>query len=195
VQYPGADDAALVAFARAANMAHLSALELLEVRFTDAGLRYFAARTETAQLRTLIITPHGGLSVPRTKFTAAGVLAMLNSPRLPRLDRLDLEVNTPARFGLEALFADPGLKKLRVLNLEFPVPAAVVFACPHLTNLRTLHLEDTTATPADVDALLASPAFAQLKELTLALPGRLPQASAKKLRARFGPDLVLKYSD
>jgi uncharacterized protein (TIGR02996 family) len=195
VQYPGADDAALGAFARAPNMAHLSGLELEGVRFTDAGLRAFADTTGTANLRAVIITPRGGLSEPKTRFSAAGVLALFNSRRLPRLDRLDLAVSTGARFDTQAFFADAGLKKLRELSFQVPVPAAQVVSCPHLVNLRVLHLEDTTVTPADVDALLASPTFAQLKELSLALPGRVPSASAKKLRARFGTGLKLEYSD
>ena len=58
------------------------------------GLKAFAKSTRTANLRSLTISNDGGLSTKKPKFTAAGVLALLNSARLPRLGTLDLDVNS-----------------------------------------------------------------------------------------------------
>ena len=195
VQYPGADDAGLVAFGRASNLDHLSGLELQEVRFSDAGLRSFAETTAMTRLRSLTITTEGGLTDIRPKFTAAGILALLGSHHLPRLDALDIGGISAARFDTAMFFADAGLKRLTALTLGCRVPLADVVACPHLSNLRRLTLEDCVMTDADANALLTSPTFANLTALVLTLPTPLSAATEKKLNKRFGKGLMLEYED
>jgi uncharacterized protein (TIGR02996 family) len=195
VQYPGADDRALAAFASSPNFAHLSGLDFQEVRLTDAGLRDFAKTTNTARLREVAISTEGGLTHTKAKFTAAGVLALLHSDRLPHLDALDIECGSAAKFGMEPFLADTGLRKLRKLRLGIHLPASEVLPCPHLANLHTLELVDASCTDADVSTLLGSPTFAGLKTLWLVTSTRLAPATVKKLEARFGDGLRLENDE
>jgi uncharacterized protein (TIGR02996 family) len=193
--YPGADDAALAAFARSEQLAHLSKLELREVKFSDAGLRDFAKNARTPGLRSLTLSSEGALGHTKPRFTAAGVVALLQSDRLPRLDALEITRQSAEKFGLKKLLADPALARLKTLSLVMPVKAAEVLASPHLKNLQSLQLHDAGMTDADADALLSSRTFAKLRELDLYLDSRLGPTSEKKLRDRFGEALTLEYSD
>ncbi len=193
ILYYGADDNALAVFGQAPNMAHLSGLDLQEVGVTDKGLRAFAEKGNMPNLRKLDMNPNGALTKRKAKFSAAGILALLNSGRFPLLDKLHIEDVPAAKFGAAEFFADPALKQLTKLCLEPGCPMKLIAACPHLTNLRELRVHDTTLTNDDVDALLANPALGNLKELVLTLTART--ANEKKLRERFGNGLVLDTMD
>jgi uncharacterized protein (TIGR02996 family) len=190
LQYPGPDDAMLAAVGAATECAHLSELKFDEVSITDAGLKAFAASTGTARLRTVHISTSGSLTQKKPKFTAAGVLALLHSDRLPRLDTLELDTGT-SRFDLGPLFADPALQRLTKLWLDSRTPLADVVASPHLTNLSVLVLLNTQVAPEAVEKLVG-PAFAKLNEVFLRTRDPLPAATAKKLRKRFGDGLLLQ---
>lgn len=195
LNYPGADDAALTVFAHSEQLVHLSKLELREAKFTDAGLRHFAMNARTARLRALTLSTEGALGHTKAKFTAAGVLTLLKSDRLPRLDSLEVTHQSAERFGLKEFLDNPTLAKLQTLSLVMPVKVTEMFACPHLKHLHSLQLHDAEMTDADADRLLASRTFAKLRELDLCLSSRLAPASEKKLRARFGGGLTFKYGD
>jgi hypothetical protein len=135
----------------------------------------------------------------RGKYTVAGVLAVLNSVRFPLLAELDLEQDQPARFGWQAFFADPGLKRLETLRVRLGtnVSIAPLASCPHLASVRELRVNSSLVTDADAGALLANPALAGLSQLHMygmnwGRP-RLSGHAEERLRARFGPD-VLDYS-
>jgi uncharacterized protein (TIGR02996 family) len=195
VIYPEADDKFLRAFGGAENCAHLSSIELENPQITDTGLRAFARTTGTRRLCRFALT-----MVPswrtRRKYTATGILALLESDRFP-LDALCL-TSEQAKFDYAALLASPHLKRLTRLTLGTSVPVGAVAACPHLTGLRELAVEQSVVENADVDALLASPALKSLEKLTLwdmnAQKPRLSQASHKKLRDRFDTSLKFDYS-
>lgn len=193
VQYPGADDAMLVALGASPTCAHLGGFEFGTVSFTDKGLNAFAADALTANLRRLTISTEGGLTSKKAKFTAAGVAALLNSDRLPRLEHLDLDVTT-AKFDVNPLFAAPGAGKLRSLQLSPRVRVADLVASPHLANLESLSLLAADMTDADATALVG-PAFARLADVSLNLNESLDAAAEKALRRRFGDRLMLEYLD
>jgi uncharacterized protein (TIGR02996 family) len=195
LSYPGADDAALAAFARSGNLAHLSELQLREVKCTDAGLRDFAKNTSTSRLRALTLSSEGALGHTKPKFTAGGVIALLKSDRFPLLDSLEITRQSAEKFGLKKLLADPALARLKTLSLVVPVKAAEVLASPHLKNLHSLQLHDAEMTDSDADKLLASRTFTKLRELVLYLDSRLSPATEKKLRDRFGEGLTFEYTD
>ena len=90
VQYPGADDKALAAFAKSPYCHHFTKLNLEEVKVTDAGLKSFAKSTDMNRLRAITISTDRVLTYTKPKFTAAGVLALLHSKRVPKLSHLKL---------------------------------------------------------------------------------------------------------
>jgi uncharacterized protein (TIGR02996 family) len=192
--YAGADDRALALFGKSPHFAHLSSILLDEVTVTDSGLRAFAETTDLARLRAF------GLSVnrPRQRYTASGLLAVLKSARLPLLDTLSLFGGQPERFGYQQLLADPLLSRLTTFHLGFGAPLSPVVACPHLTNLRELTGSHITITDVHTETLLGNRAFGKLTTLSLdhLNPNgrRLSAAVARKLRARFGKGLTLKYA-
>jgi uncharacterized protein (TIGR02996 family) len=194
IHYNGADDKMLAALATAPNCAHLATLNLSEVSFTDPGLKAFATTTQTANLRKLTISTEGALTSKKAKFTAAGVLALLNSDRLPRIDHLDIDASTK-KFDVRPLFADPGIGKLKSLWLSPLTRVADVVASRHLKNLTTLILNDAEMSDADAEALLASKTLAKLTELSVTVPDRLDPATEKKLEKRFGGSLMLEYDE
>lgn len=195
VIYPQADDKFLRAFGGSEYCTHLSSIELADPQITDGGLREFARTTGTRHLRRFALA-----DVPRwrtrRKYTAAGILALLESDRFP-LDTLCL-TSEPAKFGYAALLASPHLKRLTRLTLGTSVPMGAVAACPHLTGLRELAIEQSGIGNADVDVLLTNPALKNLQKLALwdinAEQLRLSQTSHKKLRDRFGTNLKIDYS-
>lgn len=193
LQLPGADDAALALIATAPNCAHLSGLNLQECAYTDKGLKAFAESTVTANLKSLCLSNEGGLDTKKAKFTVAGVLAALNSDRLPRLDHLDLEVSERS-FNVRPLFADAGVKKIKTLWVTPRVDLADLVRSPHLTNLTELILNDARMTDADADALVG-PRFAKLKDVSLTLADRPTAETKKKLKKRFGKGLTLEYEE
>jgi uncharacterized protein (TIGR02996 family) len=192
-QYPGANDKMLEALATAPDCAHLSGINFQEVELTDAGLTAFAQTTGTSRLRSVTISTVGGLTNKKAKFTAAGIGALLNSDRLPRLEFLELETASP-RFDPGPLFACAGLQKLKTLWLSCRARMADVVASRHLTNLTTLIVHETELTDADADALVG-PKFAKLGEVVLSVPEHLSPATQKKLKKRFGKGLTLEYED
>lgn len=175
-------------------MAHLSDLQLDEVKVTDAGLEAFARHSRTTKLREFQLTVAGTLKTLKGKYTAAGLLAVLESERFPRLSGLYLGAEQPAKFDWAALFASPALKRVRSLAVGGKAPLAALAACPHLTALEELLVRNAVVTDADVEALLASKA---LKKLTgFILHGanwgrpRLSPAVQKRFTDRFGPDAI-----
>lgn len=197
VGYPGADDAALAAFASSPEWAHLSGLNFREVKATDSGLKAFAETAGQTRLRRFGLAARGGMSTARGKYTAAGLLAVLESPRFPLLDTLDLESGQPPKFDYAAVLTSPAIKRLRTLRLDSGVPMAVLAACPDLTNLRELAVNSPNVTDTDVTALLANPVFANLTSVKLygvnwGRP-RLTAAVEDRFRERFG-DAALRYS-
>lgn|GEM_PF-6423014 len=105
--YPEADDTALALFGGSDTMAHLRDIELTEVKVTDAGLEAFARDSRTTKLRTFGCTVAGTMKTLKGKYTAAGLLAILESKRFPRLCELDLDTEQPAKFDWAALLASP----------------------------------------------------------------------------------------
>lgn len=192
MECPAVGDAALEAFGTSPHLAHISGLEFTEVKISDAGLITFARTTDTLRLQKFTITTASPRRYTKAKFTAAGVLALLNSPRLPALTALDVSGPTAEQFGTAEFLADAGLAKLNQLALKVRVKLADVIACPHLANLRKLRLGNTDLTDGDADALLASPTFAGLTNLMLWTHSPLPRGFERKLRARFGDDLWLR---
>jgi uncharacterized protein (TIGR02996 family) len=195
LSYPGADDDALAAFARSEELIRLSKLELREAKFSDVGLRDFAKHAATSRLRSLTLSSEGALGHTKPKFTAAGVLAVLKSDLLPRLESLEINRQSAVKFGLKKLLSDSAQGRIKTLSLVMPVKAAEVLASPHLKNLHSLQLHDAEMTAADVDRLLATRKFAKLRELYLYLDSRLAPVSETKLRDRFGDGLTLEYAD
>ncbi len=197
VQYPGADDASLAAFGASPEWAHLSELGFTQAKATDAGLKAFAKTAGQKKLRRFGFAARGGMSTARGKYTAAGLLAVLESDRFPLLDALDLESGQPAKFDYAAVLASPAMKRIRVLRIDSGVPMGALAACPNLTNLRELAINSATFTDADATALLANPALANLTKLQMyginwGRP-RLSKPVEDRLRSRFGKD-ALRYS-
>ena len=187
------DDATLRVLARSPDCAHLSALYLFSPKVTDAGLRSFAKTTAVTRLRHFGVTgaPH------RLRYTAKGVLAVLNSSRLPLLNSLTVYDWAEDSFEYAAVFRDPGAARLMRLELAGPVPLSELLTHDHFRQLRDLRLEQTTVTDADVTALLTSSTLSGLTHLRLSHvnPGRprLSKESEARLVARFGSK-VIEYS-
>jgi uncharacterized protein (TIGR02996 family) len=192
IECPAVGDAALEAFGTSPHLAHITALEFDEVKISDAGLKAFARTAGTARLRKLAVTTASPRKYTKVQFTAAGVLALLNSPRLPALTALGVGAGVAEQFGTAEFLADRSLSKLTALTFEVRGPLADVVACPHLANLRSLHLDVTNVTEADTDALLASPTFGKLTELRLYSFSPLPHGTKTKLQPRFGSNLWLR---
>lgn len=192
--YPGADDTALALFGASDAMAHLSEIDLSEVTATDAGLEAFARDSRTTKLRTFGCTVAGTMKTLKGKYTAAGLLAVLESKRFPRLCELDLGTEQPAKFDWAALFASPALKKFRTLTLGGKAPFAALAACPHFTALEALTVYNAFITDADVEALLASKVLKKLTALKFHGANwgrpRLSPAMQTRLEARFGADAI-----
>jgi len=191
VECPAVGDAALEAFGTSPHLAHISGFTFGEVGISDAGLKAFARTTGTARLREFGITTASPRRYTKPKFTAAGILALLKSKRLPALTALDVSGPTAEAFGMSEFLADAILAKLTRLELNVYVKLADVLACPHLANLRELRLLDTDVT-ADDAAALAGPARAKLTEVALLTRGPLPRGFEKALRARFGENLWIR---
>lgn len=191
IQYPGADDGAMKLFAASDACAHFSQLDLQELVATDAGLRAFADTTKMSNLKRLELSTEGGLSSKKPRFTAAGVVALVESKRLPALDELTVETSAP-RFEIGPLFASPGLKKLRKLTLEANCSLADVAASKHLTKLESLVLHGVVFVPADARALVASRGLSGLKELVINLRQTQDDDTCQLLRAHFGARLTLE---
>lgn len=189
VSYPGADDGSLYAIGDSENFAHISSLSLDNMHVTDAGLKSFAANSVTVRLRKIGLGAYGG-----GQYTVAGVLAILNSQRFPRLDSLDLIDYQPVDWS--RLFSNSGLQKLVALRLGFYFPMIALTTCKHLMNLRELVIETATITDDDVDALLNNPVFSNLSKVRMSKMNwggdRLSQPMEKRLRERFGAN-VLEY--
>ena len=187
------DDSGLAALAKSSHVGRLTSFALQQCKVTDAGLKAFAETTAMPNLR------HFGLSstLRLAKYTSAGVLAVLNSSRFPKLCDLELESEQTTTLDYKGLFANPGVKKLIRLRLGWKSEPGCAFRCPHLTNLRRMSVNSGVVTDADVDALLANPALAGLKDLWMyGMNGGKPHLSAateKRLRERFG-EHVIRYS-
>lgn len=191
--YSEADDTALALFGASDTMAHLRDLWLSQVKVTDAGLEAFARAARVTNLCSLCITPAGTMKTLKGKYTAAGLLAVLSGNRFPRLCKLYLGTEQPAKFDWGALFASPALKKLRALNLG-KAPVAALVTCPHLTALEALTVFNAFVTDADIEALLASNALKKLSALKLHGANwgrpRLSPSVQQRLTERFGADAI-----
>ncbi|MCI0705328.1 MAG: hypothetical protein L0241_30075, partial [Planctomycetia bacterium] len=190
-EYSEATEEALAEFARSPNLTQLSVLELNDATVTDAGLRDFAKNTCMANLRELSLRTPGEPKSTKLKISSKGLLEVLNSKRLPRLEALTFDGISLKQFKPDVFFADAGLKKLTELRLGIPMPMSEVLACKHLSNLRFLEVDLTETTDKDTDRLLASRTFAKLESLWLGPTTRLSAASEKKLRNRFGENLTM----
>jgi uncharacterized protein (TIGR02996 family) len=192
--YHEADDTALGLFGASEQMAHLSEIQLDEVKVTDAGLEAFARDSRTTKLRRFGCTVAGTLKTLKGKYTAAGLLAVLESKRFPRLCELDLGTEQPAKFDWAALLASLSLKKLRKLTLGGKAPFAALVACPHFTAPESLTVYNAFVTDADVEALLASKALKKLTALKFHGANwgrpRLSPAVQARFEARFGTDAI-----
>lgn len=188
------DDGSLAALAKSPHFTRLSSFELSACKVTDAGLRTFAKTATMPNLRHFALTETLRLS----KYTAAGVLAVVTSPRFPKLCDLDLESSQTKTLDHAELFADAGVNKLTRVRLGWGSEAGPAFRCPHLTNLAKLSVNSGTVTDADAEALLANTSMANLAELEMrnmnARRPRLSRAVEKRLKARFGKALSLDYS-
>jgi uncharacterized protein (TIGR02996 family) len=192
--YPEADDTALALFGGSDTMAHLRDIELTEVKVTDAGLEAFARDSRTTKLRTFGCTVAGTMKTLKGKYTAAGLLAILESKRFPRLCELDLDTEQPAKFDWAALLASPALKRFRKFTLGGKAPFAAVATCPHFTALESLTVYNAFITDADIEALLASKALKKLTALQFHGANwgrpRLTPAVQARFEARFGEGAI-----
>jgi uncharacterized protein (TIGR02996 family) len=197
VSYHEADDAALAAFGASPEWAHLSRMTFDVAKVTDAGLEAFAQDAGQTRLRQFGCSTSGGMNKVRGKYTAAGLIAILDSGRFPLLDALDLEGDAPPKFDFAALLWAPAMKRIRTLRLGSGVEMAAVAVSPSLTGLRELAVNSGRITDPDAKTLLNSPVLANLTKLEMYGMNwghpRLSKSVEDKLRARFG-ERVLTYS-
>jgi uncharacterized protein (TIGR02996 family) len=183
------DDAGLTALAASRHFARLGTFGLDGVKLTDRGLLAFADAGTMPNLRRVQLRSGG-----KAKYTAAGILAVVGSERLPRLCELDLDCDQPKSLDYKALFADARLGRLKGLQLGWKSDVGTAVRSPHLTGLEDLSANEITLTVEDIDALLANPALKNLKRLALdGVGSRLPPAPVKRLRDRFGTGLHFRY--
>ena len=160
----------------------------------DDGLRAFAATADMPNLK------HFGLTETRRlgTYTAAGILAVVTSPRFPKLCDLELESHQTSTLDYKRLFASAGLNRLTRLRLGWASDVAAAVRCPHLGKLEELSVNSSTITDADADALLANPALANLTRARMlgmnAGKARLSPSADQRLRERFGAGLRLEYT-
>jgi hypothetical protein len=194
-------------------------LTWLRARLGDDGFRALAASPHTHRLSRLVVEkPRCGdsrlhalarsISFPNLKaiglrdglwgstYTAAGLLGLLRSARLPKLDELDLSDAQGGGVEWGTLFADPAVRRLRRLRLGWGVDLDPLAACPHLTDLEACLTDSARLTEAGAIALADNPAFARLTFLQLLRlnPDRSPLGgdARRRLQERFGPALDLR---
>ena len=191
-----ADDDAVAALANSPHLGMLSVMALSHVRCSDAGLRAVANARGLANLRRFSLRAcfWGG------QFTAAGVLLVLNSERLPRLRYLRLASGMPYGFRLADVLRDAGLSRLSGLILHDeanPDAVAALAANPTASGLEELDLSSGRLDDASASALAESPHLARLKRLRLTGLNnerrRLSPAVEERLRRRFGAALEFSY--
>jgi uncharacterized protein (TIGR02996 family) len=184
------DDASLTALAASPHFTRVSTFGFDGNKLTDRGLEKFAEAATMPNLRTFKLWSGG-----KAKYTAAGVLSLLGSKRLPNLCDLELECDQPRTMKWADLFADPRVKRLKRLMIGWKGDIAAAVRSPNLCSLEELGGNDVTFTAADADALLANPALAGLKRFHLeSLDVPLTTAIKKKLRARFGDGFTTAFA-
>lgn len=182
------------ALAASPHTARLSRLEIHNPYCSDAGLAALAGSTCYPNLRAISL--NDGLRGGR--YSHAGLLGLLNSSRLPKLDELDLTGAQPVNINERHLFAGRGLSRLRVLCTGDFTNLKYVAGCKHLTSLEQLHVSESNLTDKDAQTLADNPKFARLKMVVLTqmnpdIPP-LGKTAEKALRDRFGDGLTLAYS-
>jgi uncharacterized protein (TIGR02996 family) len=192
------DDAGCAALAASPHTFRLSRLEIHRPTCTDAGLEALADSKGFANLRALALTD--GLWAGR--FTHKGLLRILNSKRLPKLDELDLSKGQEIligrdRVGWDRFFANRGLSRLHVLRVGWGVDLESVIACQRLTNLEELHISEENMLDHEALVLAENPALPRVRKVVLADMNpnapRLGLQAEKALRDRFGTGLHLTY--
>ena len=163
---------------RAAFWPHLEELEIDRCGLGNAGFaELLAGRT---RLRTL--------EAANNNVTAAGALALADSPVLAGLAKLDLWGNKLGDKGVAALVGSPKARNLRELNLsECKLTSSGITAIaesPHLANLRELDICYNDVGLNGARALAGSPHLGGLTELRVG--SKLTAAARKALKARFG---------
>jgi uncharacterized protein (TIGR02996 family) len=198
LSHSGLTDAGLAALAGAARWAGLADLGLCaNWGLTDAG---FQALAQSPHLRLeRLDLSHLRIAVAQAGYswspTAAGLTALVRSPVVRSLRRLDLSINWIGTPGVEILADAPALGRLTRLNLAScdltDAAVTALAASPHLTRLRHLDLSGNDITDAAALALARAPALDRLSRLCLR--GRLGDpvgAGRQALRGRFGDILV-----
>jgi uncharacterized protein (TIGR02996 family) len=147
------------------HLARLTALELSGMQLFDAGCQVLV--DHLVQLDGLT-----SLNLRNTHVGAPGVALVLDSPRLPHLQTLDLSANKTYFVYRGAQFlGSPSLARLRALHLGLTglgdEGAALLAANAHLDHLHTLTLPNTTLGDRGVEALAESPYLTRLTELDL----------------------------
>lgn len=182
-----ADDDALAALGFSPHLSRLGRLSLDDVDAGDAGLAALAERSGLPSLRALALGPspqRGG------KFTAAGVLQLLDDAGLPALE--DLSIGNAWEFHVEDFVAGGSrlgrLTRLAIYSRHSFEPIA---RCGELTNLRELRFNsyEPYSKPEHFWALLDNPAYAKLErfDCSLSRDQPFPDDLRDALRARFAP--------
>lgn len=188
------DDAGFRALVASPHTARISDLEIDQPHFGDRALSTLAKSSCWPNLRRVGLTG-GDLG---GGYSHHGILGLLNSENLPRLSELNLSGSQPGGFETAAFYADPSLRRLRVLWRGADVAMRHFAACPHFVNLEELSLTEVQFPDVIARAMLDNPAFAKLRKLTLyninarTLP--LSSEVERRFRDRFGAGLRLDYS-
>jgi uncharacterized protein (TIGR02996 family) len=155
----------------------LAELNLAECMLGDPGAAVLANAPWFHRLSTLCVR-HNGL-------TAAGVLALLRSSSLTRLQ---LRGNS-FRLGLSTILAEPAVARLRLLELSEAQldddDALALAAAPALAALADLDLSDNRIGDRGARALAASPYLDNLESLSLPT-NEIGVDGTAALRDRFG---------
>ena len=157
------NDADLRIIALSPHTSRWSRFEFSHPHCSDAGMEALADSRSFPNLRGFAL--NGG--VYGARFSTRGILSILNSERLPKLDRLEVTGALPGSYKIGELFLDPALERLRVLCQGSLTNLSELVSCPHLTNLETLVVIDSVITDANIQTFLDNPAFAKLRSLTL----------------------------
>ena len=161
------------------------------VKMSDAAahVEELAASPLLARLRGL------DLSHANPALGVAALEALLNSPHLTGLVRLELQGNRLGHDAAAVLAAAPNLRGLKRLRLSFgnsigEIGARLLAASPHLRNLEELGLYGNEIGNAGVRALALSPILANVTALELRTNG-VGDAGARALARSPHLDRIL----
>ena len=156
---------------------------LLLDRATGPRLEKLVARPEFRHVTGLLVTPERELG-------AQSSARVFGSPNLAGMRRLACRDFQPGLAGMRALASNPGLARLRKLQLTSNSLAgeavAALAGSPHLAHLMILDLNENLVGDADARVLADSPHLAGLRELELRFNPRLTGRGKRLLRDRFG---------